>query len=238
MRIQDALHQRKEPAYMPMDLRQHSQTPIEFMLQKNAERERVLQQGVIHPGPNDRLALHQRQLQQQRINELHEYREQGNHSRNISADEFQANLRRQMAADQQRQAQLAAAGLLEPRRESPMDHLHHQLRLAMANEMASKARGEHQPNLFGANPADIAQMQMQQRMLAQLAQQEFSQSMNVINGSNGQDLPNSKNQEALRAEAVRKIMEAERQEGKRRRKAQKIAHMVNFTHHTSQYRGS
>lgn len=35
-------------------------------------------------------------------------------------------------------------------------------------------------------------------------------------------------QEALRVEAMRKIVEAERMEEKRRRRAAKIAHMVSF----------
>ena len=59
----------------------------------------------------------------------------------------------------------------------------------------------------------------QQRLLSELAQAEFIREMQ---GSNSQV-----EQEALRHEAMRKILEAERMEEKRRKKATKIAHMVS-----------
>jgi DNA topoisomerase 2-associated protein PAT1 len=59
----------------------------------------------------------------------------------------------------------------------------------------------------------------QQRLLSELAQAEF---IREIQGSNSQA-----EQEALRHEAMRKILEAERMEEKRRKKATKIAHMVS-----------
>jgi DNA topoisomerase 2-associated protein PAT1 len=62
-------------------------------------------------------------------------------------------------------------------------------------------------------------VQMQQRLLAELAQAELAREL--------QGGPQAE-QEALRSEAVRKIMEAERMEEKRRRKAAKIAHMVQL----------
>lgn len=71
-------------------------------------------------------------------------------------------------------------------------------------------------------PQDI---QMQQRLLAEAAQIEF---LNQLKAS-----PNPLEQEALRAEAMRKIMEAERMEDKRRRKQAKLAHMVLFLLHAS-----
>lgn len=64
---------------------------------------------------------------------------------------------------------------------------------------------------------EIRHLQLQQRILAQLAQAEFTQTMN---GGPALD------QGVLRAEATRKILEAERLEEKRRRKAEKIAYMV------------
>lgn len=59
----------------------------------------------------------------------------------------------------------------------------------------------------------------QQRLLSELAQAEFIREMQ---GSNSQA-----EQDALRHEAMRKILEAERMEEKRRKKATKIAHMVS-----------
>ncbi|KAF8638932.1 hypothetical protein AX16_010407 [Volvariella volvacea WC 439] len=69
------------------------------------------------------------------------------------------------------------------------------------------------------NPQNI---QMQQRLLSELAQAEF---MRDVQGA----APLSQvEQEALRAEAMRKILEAERMEDKRRRKAAKLAHMSRY----------
>ncbi|KAH8116273.1 topoisomerase II-associated protein PAT1 [Phellopilus nigrolimitatus] len=194
--------------------------PVDVLLHRAAERERELPPGIPRTP--------------RRFEEVIDHQELERRHRLQNVDDFQANLRRQITADQRRHAQLAAAGLLDQRRDSPssMDSLQHQIRLALANEMASKARGENPPNIFGASPADIAQVQMQQRLLAQMAHQQFSQDMVGLDGLNGQGIPLSalgaKNQDALRAEAMRKIMEAERQEGRRRRKAAKIAHMSRY----------
>lgn len=112
-------------------------------------------------------------------------------------------------------------------RQSPMRHSASQpqlqMRMGLGNQR-SPAMG------MSASPAptqaDIAQVQMQQRLLAQMAQQEFSGMTGSLNG-----LPNvnAKDQEVIRAEAMKKIMEAEKLEGKRRRKAAKISHMVSLS---------
>ncbi|KAL5492252.1 PAT1 [Sanghuangporus weigelae] len=239
MRVQET--QRNHPkdlAYAPIESQNRTRTPvepIEFMLQKTAERERGLPQSLSH----SRVSSQQLQLQQQQRLDNFDAQEQERRLRlgltQGNVDEVQVNLRRQIAADQRRQAQLAAAGIFDQRRDSPLDHLHHQYRLALANELASKTRGnEALANVFGGtNPAEMTQvqLQLQQRLLAQLAQQEFSQNLSGVNGENGQDGGTSVSEtqrEQLRQEAMRKIMEAERQEGKRRRKAQKIAHMSRY----------
>lgn len=74
-------------------------------------------------------------------------------------------------------------------------------------------------------PRDI---QMQQRMLAEMAQAEFLTNMQGSDSiARSERTPNDdQEQEILRAEAVRKIMEAERMEEKRRRKLEKIRYMV------------
>lgn len=62
--------------------------------------------------------------------------------------------------------------------------------------------------------------QMQQRLLlSEIAQAEFLQNLQGVSLAD---------QEILRAEAMRKIVEAERMEDKRRRRAAKIAHMVSY----------
>ncbi|KAJ7224401.1 topoisomerase II-associated protein PAT1 [Mycena pura] len=62
-------------------------------------------------------------------------------------------------------------------------------------------------------------IQMQQRLLAELAQAEY---LREFQGATQAE------QEALRAEAMRKIVEAEKMEDKRRNKAAKIAHMSRY----------
>jgi DNA topoisomerase 2-associated protein PAT1 len=68
------------------------------------------------------------------------------------------------------------------------------------------------------------EIQMQQRLLAEMAQAEFLHSLQgtpVPEGRSEQEM-----HEMLRAEAMRKIMEAERMEERRKRKLEKIRHMV------------
>ena len=62
-------------------------------------------------------------------------------------------------------------------------------------------------------------IQLQQRLLADLAQVDFSRELHGASPAE---------QEALRMEAMRKIVETEKMEEKRRRKAAKIAHMVGI----------
>lgn len=63
-------------------------------------------------------------------------------------------------------------------------------------------------------------IQLQQRLLSEMAQVEF---MRDVQASSQAE------QDALQAEAMRRIMETERMEEKRKRKAAKIAHMVCHT---------
>ncbi|KAH9479583.1 DNA topoisomerase 2-associated protein pat1 [Psilocybe cubensis] len=62
-------------------------------------------------------------------------------------------------------------------------------------------------------------IQLQQRLLSDLAQADFGRDMHGVSPAD---------QEALRVEAMRKILEAEKMEEKRRRKAAKIAHMSRY----------
>lgn len=63
-------------------------------------------------------------------------------------------------------------------------------------------------------------IQLQQRLLSEMVQLEFMREM--------QGASTQAEQESLRMEAVKKIVEAEKMEEKRRRKAMKIAHMVKI----------
>ena len=84
----------------------------------------------------------------------------------------------------------------------------------------SPAIGNHQ---ISASLQESAQhhankIQLQQRLLSEMAQAEFSRDFQSVSQAD---------QEALRAEAMRKIVEAEKMEEKRRKKAAKIAHMAS-----------
>lgn len=212
MTIQEAnRHVRKESANMPIHI--HNSSHVDSLDGLNmAEIEHMLQQGVPQHRIEELLASQNRR--QQRL---------------MTPDEMSQELQRQIALDQRRQAQIAAAGLVN-QRGSPMDH---QLRMALANEMALRARAEAM-NMQSANQAEIAQLQMRQRMIAQLAEQDLSHQSLLANGVNGQGMViNGRTQEALLNEANRKIMEAEQMERKRRRKLEKIAHMVSISYATS-----
>ncbi len=67
-------------------------------------------------------------------------------------------------------------------------------------------------------------IQLQQRLLSEMAQAEFMRDMQAVSQAE---------QDALQAEAMRRIMETERMEEKRRRKAAKIAHMARLCTNTT-----
>ena len=67
-------------------------------------------------------------------------------------------------------------------------------------------------------------IQLQQRLLSEMAQAEFMRDMQAVSQAE---------QDALQAEAMRRIMETERMEEKRRRKAAKIAHMARLCINTT-----
>ncbi|KAG2355143.1 topoisomerase II-associated protein PAT1 [Suillus spraguei] len=80
---------------------------------------------------------------------------------------------------------------------------------------ADTQRRTHSPVI----DSQYAFIQLQQRLLSEMAQVEFMRDMQGISQAE---------QEALRVEAMRKIMETERMEERRRRKAAKIAHMSRY----------
>jgi len=89
------------------------------------------------------------------------------------------------------------------------ESLHHR-------QFASPSPASHllQQGQFNQEGVPISQQQQRERLLAEMAQQEY--------GTSAVD------QEHLRMEAMRKIVEAEKMEGKRRRKAQKLAYMARY----------
>ncbi|KAF8636407.1 hypothetical protein AX17_003589 [Amanita inopinata Kibby_2008] len=158
------------------------------------------------------LQQQEQQLQQQRMHELQEQ---------LRYEEMEHQLLARASMQQHRQSPNSAT--LHHRQSSGTslgDFYNHQQRQQGSQ---SPANGNHryptpsQDGLIFHNPQNI---QMQQRLLSEMAQAEFIRNMQ---GNTFQI-----DQEALRVEAMRKILEAEKMEEKRRRKAAKIAHMSRY----------
>ncbi|KAJ7066759.1 topoisomerase II-associated protein PAT1 [Mycena amicta] len=88
---------------------------------------------------------------------------------------------------------------------------------ALQQQQAHRRRRSQSPAYQDLNV--VPQSALQQRLLAELAQADYLRDLQGVSPAE---------QEALRAEAMRKIVEAEKMEDKRRRKAAKIAHMSRY----------
>lgn len=207
--------------------RMHSQSPSTFVrLQPQTQAGRVhspslaYQQNLLEQQDQMRLEELERQLREQMYLEQEQLLAAGGERALVA--QLQQQQRRQ-ALTEQRQLQeftndlhrfsdqpsdIQALLQLQKRQQSPMRRGTPQQQLQQ--QYAAALNGGRGQNM----PSNLHDVQLQQRLLAQLAQEEFSQ-------------VNVRNQEVLRAEAMRKIMETERLEGKRRRKAAKLAHMVS-----------
>ena len=173
----------------------HQRTPPPRMLpQSQSPRFHLHQQQLL-------LMQQQQTAQQQRFQEMQEQ---------LRAEEMERQLRNQHLRDgHQRQpsgptiAELQAAQALQQ---------------SGRNRSPASFQDQHFPLLNQQNIQHMPHsIQVQQRLLAELAQAEFARDLQSVDPVQ---------QEALRAEAMRKIMETERMEEKRRRRAAKIAHMV------------
>lgn len=186
--------------------------------------------------------LQQQQQQQRQLLELQEQRERQQQQQLLQLQEQlrleelerQRQIRLQQQQQQQQQLQTASpsAGHLHGQL------LHHQRHVSgglspALSDRTSRHLGRQSPAAdapFGQNMAYLPQdIQMQQRLLAEMAQAEFINSMQTGTPQAERDAREEREmQEILRAEAMKKIMEAERMEEKRRRKHAKIAHMVGL----------
>jgi DNA topoisomerase 2-associated protein PAT1 len=151
---------------------------------------------------------HQEQQQQQRLQELQEQ---------LRMEEIERQLRAQQLSDFQQgpnhfthQRQTSGPILVE-HQASQVQQQRRQRSPAFTDVQNFQSRSQqniqHMPQ----------SMQVQQRISSDTAQAEFARDMQGVNTAD---------QEALRMEAMRKIMETERMEEKSRRRAAKIAHMV------------
>ena len=207
---QHQLQQRNTP---PPRMHPHSQSPRfhqqqqQVLLQQQQQLQQQIQQQQLQ------------QLREQELQELQDYVEQLQieelERRHVAQQLYQAQQQQQQAraALHQRQAS-AAPSLVEVQaveqllrrrqQQSPAPFINEQLEVPFQQSIQYL-------------PQDV---QLQQRLLAEAAQLELLQQL--------KGTPNQIDQESLRAEAMRKIMEAERMEDKRRWRQAKVAHMVSF----------
>ncbi|EGO22680.1 topoisomerase II-associated protein [Serpula lacrymans var. lacrymans S7.9] len=195
--------------------------------------------------------LRQNQLQQQdllRLQQLQQLQQRTPPPRMLSHSQsprFHAHQILQLQQEQERQQQHRLHELQEQLRMEELErHVRAQQVPAMQHQGQSlgrrqtsfndlqAAQGVHQRRIH--SPAFVDQqhtqnsqnaqllphnIQLQQRLLSEMAQAEFMRDMQGVSPAE---------QEQLRAEAMRKIMETERMEERRRRKAAKIAHMSRY----------
>nr|GAT46776.1 predicted protein [Mycena chlorophos] len=86
-------------------------------------------------------------------------------------------------------------------------------------ELQGRRRRSQSPAYQDLNVVPLQQNALQQRLLVELAQADYLRELQGVSQAE---------QEVLRAEAMRKIVETEKMEDKRRRKAAKIAHMSRY----------
>lgn len=200
LRLQQAHQQQVTP---PPRLAHHTQAQT---LLPRTQSPRFHQQ---HQHQQQILILQQEQerQQQERLKELQERLRTEELERQLRAQQL-SQLQQQPSLQARRQASYADLQALQQRR------THSPAAAAFATGLSGGGEVINQQNAQFL-PQSI---QLQQRLLSEMAQAEFMRDMQGISQAE---------QEALRAEAMRKIMETERMEEKRRRKASKIAHMVN-----------
>lgn len=173
--------------------------------------------------------LLQQQQQQVQLLELQEHRERQQRQQLV---ELQEQLRlEEMERVRQQQQQFRVqqnAQYLQHQRQAssgtPMSEVQYR---RQAQRVGTPSRHPQQQQLdvpFQQNLQYLPrEIQMQQKLLAEMAQAEFLRS---VQGSPVNSVEDMESQEQLRAEAIRKIMEAERMEEKRKRKLEKIRYMV------------
>lgn len=212
------LQQRNTP---PPRMHPHSQSPRFHQQQQQAllQQQQQLQQ----------------QFQQQQLQELQELREQQQLQEFQELQEYQEQLRMEELERRLRAQQLYQA----QQQQQPRTTLHQRqpsagptaVEIQAMEQLLRRRQQQHSPAAFVNDQLEVPfqqsmqylpqDLQVQQRLLAEAAQLELLQQL--------KGTPTQIDQESLRAEAMRKIMEAERMEDKRRRRQAKVAHMVGLT---------
>ncbi|KAJ3841338.1 topoisomerase II-associated protein PAT1 [Lentinula raphanica] len=193
---QQLLHQR--------DQHQHRRTPPPRMLP-------VSQSPRFMEHQQRQILYLQQQQEQQQLLRLQQLEEQ------LRIEEMERQLRSQHISSAPPDRQPSGPTLADM---EALQHQQLQERLRQRSQSPATRPGSHRPApLEDTLPYLPQSIQLQQRLLSEMAQAEL---LREIQGLSQID------QEALRVEAMRKILEAEKMEEKRRRKASKIAHMSRY----------
>ncbi|KAF5361759.1 hypothetical protein D9756_002510 [Leucocoprinus leucothites] len=180
--------------------------------QQQQQQQRTPPPRMLPTSQSPRFFEHQRQLLQL----------QQQQQEQLQMEELQRQLLNNLSLQQQ--------GASEPRRRpaGPTDYEIQAAQLLHQQQQQQRGRRSQSPSVNQFNgsgvPQDLApqNIQFQQRLLSEMAQAEFMREMQAATPKQLEQ------QEALRAEAMKKILEAEKMEERRRRKAAKIAHMSRY----------
>jgi DNA topoisomerase 2-associated protein PAT1 len=233
--LQDEERRRQQP-YQQQEQQQQLHR---LMQQREQLHQRTPPPRMIPTSQSPRFLEHQRQIlllqqqqelqlqqQQQHLQELQEQ---------LRIEELERRMATQMTLERNRNgspfnprrtpikytAEIQAAHLFQQQQQQQQQLLLHKQQQQQYRRQGSRSPAVSAPQFptplqegLSYHPQNI---QLQQRLLADLAQVDFSRELHGASPAE---------QEALRMEAMRKIVETEKMEEKRRRKAAKIAHMV------------
>ncbi|KAK7471033.1 DNA topoisomerase 2-associated protein pat1 [Stygiomarasmius scandens] len=161
------------------------------------------------------ILLLQQQQEQQQLVRLQQLEEQ------LRVEELERQLRAQQISSQNHhyeRQQPSGPTLAEMEARHQQQQLMQQ-QLRQRSQSPAARGAQHNVPLQDSMPFLPQNIQLQQRLLSEMAQAEFFRDIQGLSQAD---------QEALRMEAMRKILETEKMEEKRRRKAAKIAHMSRY----------
>ncbi|TFY68510.1 hypothetical protein EVJ58_g957 [Rhodofomes roseus] len=187
----------------------------------------------------------QQQQQERQLLDLARHRER---QKLLQEQQLLQQQQQQQIMEQLRLEEIERARQIRLQQMQSANHMHspllHQRQSPALSERHPRSVGRQSPAIMGGVGAlggaplevplqqSLAYMphdiQLQQRLLAEMAQAEFLNSMQGGPQSEREIREERELQEMLRAEAMRKIMEAERSDQKRRRKQGKIQHMSRY----------
>ncbi|KAF5369845.1 hypothetical protein D9758_001398 [Tetrapyrgos nigripes] len=197
----------------------------QLLQQREQQQHRTPPPRMLPVSQSPRFLEHQRQIlllqqqqEQQQLVRLQQLEEQ------LRVEELERQLRAQQISSQNLYERQQPSGPTLAEMEA-----RHQQQLLQQQQMRQRSQspaarnghhnGQHNVPLQDNMPYLPQSIQLQQRLLNEIAQVDFFRDMQGLSQAD---------QEALRMEAMRKILETEKMEEKRRRKAAKIAHMSRY----------